>query len=117
MVCWTTIVVFVPGASFMTRCRLLKQACLRLIRLDGDMYESTIVALASLYRKLSPGGFVIIDDRAVGACKAAVDDFRRDHGIMTGDQYKVDWTGIAAPEVMSYLWSLKRGYSRVCRGG
>src|SRR5712664_2037046 len=30
-----------------------------LIRLDGDLYESTYVALESLYPKLSPGGFII----------------------------------------------------------
>src|SRR5882757_8401528 len=33
-----------------------------LIRLDGDLYESTMQALQSLYPRLSPGGFVIIDD-------------------------------------------------------
>src|SRR5262249_7945660 len=35
---------------------------LAVMRLDGDMYESTIQALEALYPKLSPGGFVIIDD-------------------------------------------------------
>src|SRR6266849_3279724 len=33
---------------------------LSLIRLDGDLYESTIVALENLYPKLSKGGYVII---------------------------------------------------------
>ncbi len=49
---------------------------LALIRLDGDMYESTTDALTSLYPRLSPGGYVIIDDyHVVPACKAAVEDF------------------------------------------
>lgn len=49
---------------------------LALLRLDGDLYESTIVALRALYDKLSRGGYVIIDDyRVVPACKKAVDDF------------------------------------------
>src|SRR5262245_3203105 len=49
---------------------------LALLRLDGDLYESTIVALRALYDKLSRGGYVIIDDyRVVLACKQAVDDF------------------------------------------
>ncbi|HKA39000.1 MAG TPA: TylF/MycF family methyltransferase [Burkholderiales bacterium] len=49
---------------------------LALLRLDGDLYESTIVALRALYDKLSRGGYVIIDDyRVVPACKQAVDDF------------------------------------------
>lgn len=50
---------------------------LSLLRLDGDMYESTMVALQALYPKLSIGGYVIIDDYyAIDACRAAVDDFR-----------------------------------------
>jgi O-methyltransferase len=31
-----------------------------LLRLDGDMYGSTMVALQALYERLSPGGFVIV---------------------------------------------------------
>lgn len=49
---------------------------LALMRLDGDMYESTMDALTSLYDKLSPGGFCIIDDYSLPGCHAAVDDFR-----------------------------------------
>jgi hypothetical protein len=71
----------------------LKAGPFALIRLDGDMYESTIVALNALYPRLSSGGFVIIDDYALGLCKAAVDDFRRDHGI-TSAINTIDWTGI-----------------------
>ena len=33
-----------------------------MLRLDGDMYESTMDALTALYDKVSAGGFVIIDD-------------------------------------------------------
>jgi len=33
-----------------------------LLRLDGDMYESTMVALVHLYPRLNVGGVVIIDD-------------------------------------------------------
>ena len=46
------------------------------MRLDGDMYGSTMDALESLYDKLSVGGFCIIDDYALLGCRAAVDDFR-----------------------------------------
>jgi O-methyltransferase len=49
-----------------------------LLRLDGDMYESTIAVLDALYAKISPGGFVIIDDYGfIPACNKAVEDFRR----------------------------------------
>jgi O-methyltransferase len=55
---------------------------LSILRLDGDMYESTIQALDALYWKVSSGGYVIIDDYgAVEACRAAVEDFRRDHDV------------------------------------
>jgi O-methyltransferase len=52
------------------------------LRLDGDLYESTIQALDALYPRLSPGGFCIIDDyNAVKACRQAVTDYRAKHGI------------------------------------
>ncbi len=35
---------------------------LALLRLDGDMYESTMDALTNLYPKLSIGGYIIVDD-------------------------------------------------------
>jgi O-methyltransferase len=52
-----------------------------LIRLDGDMYESTMDALTNLYPSLSPGGFAIIDDIGMAPCRQAVDDYRAEHGI------------------------------------
>jgi len=56
---------------------------LALLRLDGDLYESTMDSLNHLYHKVSPGGFIIVDDYyAVPACKVAVDEFRARHGIL-----------------------------------
>ena len=54
-----------------------------LMRLDGDMYESTIQAIEALYPRLSPGGFCIIDDFGSHASQAgqAVHDYRGQHGI------------------------------------
>lgn len=66
---------------------------LSILRLDGDMYSSTIEALDNLYPKLSKGGFCIIDDYALSGCKSAVDDFRKKHNIKT-EIKKVDWSGI-----------------------
>jgi O-methyltransferase len=52
-----------------------------ILRLDGDMYESTIDAL-QVYDRVSRGGFIIVDDyNAVAACREAVTDFRRERGI------------------------------------
>ena len=54
-----------------------------LLRLDGDMYESTILALQHLYPKLSIGGYVIIDDYyAFPNCKTAVHDYRHENNII-----------------------------------
>ena len=67
---------------------------LAVLRLDGDMYESTIEALHALYPKVSPGGFVIVDDYgAIPACRQATDDYRRAHGI-DAPMTQVDWTGV-----------------------
>ena len=55
---------------------------LAVLRLDGDLYESTTNALESLYPKLSIGGYVVVDDYGVlVACRQAVHDFRDAHGI------------------------------------
>lgn len=62
------------------------------VRLDGDTYEATWLALESLYPGLAPGGHLIVDDyRAMPECGRAVDAFRRHHGI-TEPLQKVDWT-------------------------
>jgi O-methyltransferase len=54
---------------------------LAVLRLDGDLYESTILTLKHLYPKLSVGGFAIIDDYHYESCRAAVDDYRAEHEI------------------------------------
>ena len=66
---------------------------LALTRLDGDMYESTMDALTALYDKLSPGGYVLIDDYGLDGCKAAVDDFRSERTIQE-PMTSVDWSGV-----------------------
>lgn len=55
---------------------------LSLLRLDGDLYESTIDALNPLYEKVSKGGFVIVDDYfSCPPCKNAITDFRAHNNI------------------------------------
>jgi O-methyltransferase len=64
------------------------------MRLDGDMYESTMDALVHLYAKLSVGGYVIIDDyNALPACKEAVHDYRRSQNI-TEEMKPIDWGAV-----------------------
>jgi O-methyltransferase len=67
---------------------------LAVLRLDGDMYESTMDALVNLYPRLSAGGYVIVDDYgAVPSCRLAIEDFRREHGI-TEPLRQIDWSGV-----------------------
>jgi hypothetical protein len=64
------------------------------LRLDGDLYESTIDALTHLEPRVSPGGFVIVDDYGgIEACRQAVTDYRREAGI-EAEIHPVDWTGV-----------------------
>ena len=65
---------------------------LAVLRLDGDLYESTMDALSALYHKVSPGGFIIVDDFGLPTCRAAIEDFRRARGI-TDQIHQIDWTG------------------------
>jgi O-methyltransferase len=67
---------------------------LAVLRLDGDMYESTYTALEALYPKLSVGGYLIVDDYgAIENCRRAVHDFREAHGIEEHME-RIDWTGV-----------------------
>jgi hypothetical protein len=57
---------------------------LAVARLDGDYYDSTMDSLVNLYPKISPGGYVVIDDYGQDEwtyCRKAVDEFRTRHGI------------------------------------
>ena len=65
---------------------------LAVLRLDGDMYESTTDALESLYPKLSEGGFCVIDDYGLPGCRRAVDDYRAAHRI-DSPFVESDWHG------------------------
>lgn len=64
------------------------------LRLDGDRYASTIVALEALSHKVSPGGSVIVDDDgALARRRRAVRDFRAAREITVAMQ-PIDWSGV-----------------------
>lgn len=46
-----------------------------LLRLDGDLYNSTWVCLVHLYPKVIKGGMVILDDYALEGCRMALFDY------------------------------------------
>jgi O-methyltransferase len=88
-------VVFVKG-FFRDTLPALTSERFALIRLDGDMYESTMVALVNLYDSLSSGGYVVVDDYGVLAgCRKAVHDFLDERGLSPNirpiDQAGVWW--------------------------
>lgn len=67
---------------------------LALLRLDGDMYSSTMDALNALYHKVSSGGFVIVDDYgSTPNCRAAVDEFRSSRGV-NAQIHNIDGLGV-----------------------
>ena len=68
-----------------------------ILRLDGDMYESTIDVLNYLYPRLSVGGYCIIDDYGIPSCAQAVHDYRDKHGI-------TDEMTFIAPYKSSLYW-------------
>jgi O-methyltransferase len=68
-------VVFLKG-WFKDTMPLVESKKIAVLRLDGDMYESTITVLDALYDTVTSGGWVIVDDYDwVPACKQAVTDF------------------------------------------
>lgn len=50
-----------------------------LLRLDGDLYESTMECLQYLYPMVTVGGIVIIDDYALPGCAKAVHEYFGHH--------------------------------------
>lgn len=78
---------------------------LSVLRLDGDMYESTIDILYQLYDLVEVGGWIIIDDwnwneknlkrPLFGALPASL-DFRRLHGIEDSEHGMIDIDGVGA---------------------
>jgi Macrocin-O-methyltransferase (TylF) len=66
-----------------------------LLRADGDLYSSTTDILTSLYDRVTPGGFVIIDDYGVlPQCARAVKDFFALRGKPMPELTKIDWSGV-----------------------
>ena len=68
---------------------------LSILRVDADLYESTMDVLGNLYSALSPGGYAIFDDyQNLPDCRRAIDEFRGTHGI-TEEIYRIDERAIS----------------------
>ncbi len=66
---------------------------LAVLRMDGDLYESTMDALINLYPKLSRGGYAIVDDYFIPSCRKAIHDYRDREGI-TDKIIQIDTQGV-----------------------
>ncbi len=66
---------------------------LAILRLDGDYYSSTTHALDALYPKVSVGGYVVVDDHSIDACRQAMTDYRAAHGV-TEPIEPIDTSGV-----------------------
>lgn len=65
-----------------------------LLRMDGDLYDSTMDTLKALYDRVAPGGIVIVDDYgALDMCRAALEDFFAARGEAVPPLTIIDWTG------------------------
>ena len=85
-------VCFVPGL-FKDTLHLLNDRKWCLVRLDGDMYESTTQSLEALYPQLEVGGYLIQDDYFnIPQAQEATDTYRKKYGI-TEPIVEIDWAG------------------------
>lgn len=67
---------------------------LAILRIDGDLYESTRDALEAMYDRVSDGGYVIVDDYScLEPCRIAVDEFLAERGLDV-EINEVDWTRV-----------------------
>lgn len=56
---------------------------LAILRIDADLYQSTMTALTHLYPKLSVGGYAVFDDyQNLPDCRRAIDEYRAANGIV-----------------------------------
>ena len=98
---------------------LAKQENLAVLRMDGDMYDSTIDILYNLYDLVVVGGYVVVDDfgwgsgaslrmsnqtaRSTFGAKMAVLDFRQKHGIEDGEHPMRDIDGLTVVKISVLL--------------
>lgn len=86
-------VVFVRG-WFKDTLRFAPITQLALLRLDSDLYDSTMETLTALYEKVVPGGIVIVDDYDIPNCRNAIHDFFASRKEAIPVLAIVDWTGV-----------------------
>lgn len=66
-----------------------------LLRLDGDLYESTKVSLEHLFPLVNRGGVLIIDDWVLTGCRRACEEYFVNHSVRRVSPPHGDGTGPA----------------------
>lgn len=94
----TNNIIFVKG-WFKNTLKGLNTDQIALLRLDGDLFESTMDILLALYDRVVEGGIIIVDDFALKPCRKAIEEFFYQRNEIFPRYEEVDWTGI---------WWLKR---------
>ena len=106
-------VVFAKGFFSVTMPILRKnwitqKSSLAILRLDGDMYESTVDVLYNMYDKVSVGGFIIMDDWYGFPARRACLDFFKVHNINPVikqiDTLSVYWQKLEVDDVEVQYW-------------
>lgn len=82
-------IIFLQGWFSETLSKIDQSVKFSLIRIDVDWYSSTMDVLLNIYKNLTVGGFIIIDDYNLIGCKNAVDEFRLLNNI-NSELYVVD---------------------------
>ena len=85
-------IIFIEG-FFDTSLKNADIGKLSILRLDCDLYSSTMEVLDILYDKVSLGGYIIVDDMCLPGCNKAIVDFRNKKNIQS-EIHIIDWTGI-----------------------
>lgn len=67
---------------------------LSILRLDGDLYSSTMDSLQNLYHKVNKGGYVIVDDyHSWPECQRAITEFLEQNSILP-DIMEIDGSAV-----------------------
>ena len=65
-----------------------------ILRLDTDFYDSTLIELELLYPRLTPGGYLIVDDYGHWrGSRHAVNEYFGEEFVQTNFK-KLDYTGV-----------------------
>ena len=129
---------FVDSLPFLRNELLESGEKLAILRMDGDMYDSTVDILYNLYDLVAVNGFIVVDDwgwdhstsegsarlaKSLWGARDAVMDFRAIHGIEVEDSqimYDIDGSGaywMKTKEVEVQRWRYERSLDQNDKSG